>query len=145
MCPWSLKTSPLQVNGQELLPAAEYPSQEMVECLRQIGELSDKQTQVEKYVASVAESQQEMAGELAKVEHALPQKVSKEDLNIPEDLQDQLAMLKQGILKWSIYEFHIIKKIISTTEWRNKSKKVIVVKGSLKRQAWNNSGLLGFT
>ena len=97
MCPWSLKTSPLQVNGQELLPAAEYPSQEMVECLRQIGELSDKQTQVEKYVASVAESQQEMAGELAKVEHALPQKVSKEDLNIPEDLQDQLAMLKQGI------------------------------------------------
>ena len=145
MCPWSLKTSPLQVNGQELLPAAEYPSQEMVECLRQIGELSDKQTQVEKYVASVAESQQEMAGELAKVEHALPQKVSKEDLNIPEDLQDQLAMLKQGILKWSIYEFHIIKKIISTTEWRNKSKKVIVVKGSRKRQAWNNSGLLGFT
>ena len=106
----------MQVNGQELLPAAEYPSQEMVECLRQIGELSDKQTQVEKYVASVAESQQEMAGELAKVEHALPQKVSKEDLNIPEDLQDQLAMLKQGILKWSIYEFHIIKKIISTTE-----------------------------
>ena len=99
MCPWSLKTSPLQVNGQELLPAAEYPSQEMVECLRQIGELSDKQTQVEKYVASVAESQQEMAGELAKVEHALPQKVSKEDLNIPEDLQDQLAMLKQGIRK----------------------------------------------
>ena len=145
MCPWSLKTSPLQVNGQELLPAAEYPSQEMVECLRQIGELSDKQTQVEKYVASVAESQQEMAGELAKVEHALPQKVSKEDLNIPEDLQDQLAMLKQGILKWSIYEFHIIKKIISTTEWRNKSKKVILVKGSRKRQAWNNSGLLGFT
>ena len=117
----------------------------MVECLRQIGELSDKQTQVEKYVASVAESQQEMAGELAKVEHALPQKVSKEDLNIPEDLQDQLAMLKQGILKWSIYEFHIIKKIISTTEWRNKSKKVIVVKGSRKGQAWNNSGLLGFT
>ena len=99
MCPWSLKTSPLQVNGQELLPATEYPSQEMVECLRQIGELSDKQTQVEKYVASVAESQQEMAGELAKVEHALPQKVSKEDLNIPEDLQDQLAMLKQGIRK----------------------------------------------
>ena len=99
MCPWPLKTSPLQVNGQELLPAAEYPSQEMVECLRQIGELSDKQTQVEKYVASVAESQQEMAGELAKVEHALPQKVSKEDLNIPEDLQDQLAMLKQGIRK----------------------------------------------
>ena len=99
MCPWSLKTSPLQVNGQELLPAAEYPSQEMVECLRQIGELSDKQTQVEKYVASVAESQQEMAGELAKVERALPQKVSKEDLNIPEDLQDQLAMLKQGIRK----------------------------------------------
>ena len=99
MCPWSLKTSLLQVNGQELLPAAEYPSQEMVECLRQIGELSDKQTQVEKYVASVAESQQEMAGELAKVEHALPQKVSKEDLNIPEDLQDQLAMLKQGIRK----------------------------------------------
>ena len=99
MCPWSLKTSPLQVNGQELLPAAEYPSQEMVECLRQIGELSDKQTQVEKYVASVAASQQEMAGELAKVEHALPQKVSKEDLNIPEDLQDQLAMLKQGIRK----------------------------------------------
>ena len=145
MCPWSLKTSPLQVNGQELLPAAEYPSQEMVECLRQIGELSDKQTQVEKYVASVAESQQEMAGELAKVEHALPQKVSKEDLNIPEDLQDQLAMLKQGMLKWSIYEFHIIKKIISTTEWRNKSKKVIVVKGSCKGQAWNNSGLLGFT
>ena len=145
MCPWSLKTSPLQVNGQELLPAAEYPSQEMVECLRQIGELSDKQTQVEKYVASVAESQQEMAGELAKVEHALPQKVSKEDLNIPEDLQDQLAMLKQGILKWSIYEFHMIKKIISTTEWRNKSKKVIVVKGSCKGQAWNNSGLLGFT
>ena len=144
MCPWSLKTSPLQVNGQELLPAAEYPSQEMVECLRQIGELSDKQTQVEKYVASVAESQQEMAGELAKVEHALPQKVSKEDLNIPEDLQDQLAMLKQGILKWSIYEFHIIKKIISTTEWRNKSKKVIVVKESRKGQAWNNSGLLGF-
>ena len=145
MCPWSLKTSPLQVNGQELLPAAEYPSQEMVECLRQIGELSDKQTQVEKYVASVAESQQEMAGELTKVEHALPQKVSKEDLNIPEDLQDQLAMLKQGILKWSIYEFHIIKKIISTTEWRNKSKKVIVVKGSRKGQAWNNWGLLGFT
>ena len=145
MCPWSLKTSSLQVNGQELLPAAEYPSQEMVECLRQIGELSDKQTQVEKYVASVAESQQEMAGELAKVEHALPRKVSKEDLNIPEDLQDQLAMLKQGILKWSIYEFHIIKKIISTTEWRNKSKKVIVVKGSRKGQAWNNSGLLGFT
>ena len=145
MCPWSLKTSPLQVNGQELLPAAEYPSQEMVECLRQIGELSDKQTQVEKYVASVAESQQEMAGELAKVEHALPQKVSKEDLNIPEDLQDQLAMLKQGILKWSTYEFHMIKKIISTTEWRNKSKKVIVVKGSCKGQAWNNSGLLGFT
>ena len=145
MCPWSLKTSPLQVNGQELLPAAEYPSQEMVECLRQIGELSDKQTQVEKYVASVAESQQEMAGELAKVEHALPQKVSKEDLNIPEDLQDQLAMLKQGILKWSIYEFHMIKKIISTTEWRNKSKKVIVVKGSRKGQAWNNSGLQGFT
>ena len=99
MCPWSLKTSPLQVNGQELLPAAEYPSQEMVECLRQIGELSDKQTQVEKYVASVAESQREMAGELAKVEHALPQKLSKEDLNIPEDLQDQLAMLKQGIRK----------------------------------------------
>ena len=108
MCPWSLKTSPLQVNGQELLPAAEYPSQEMVECLRQIGELSDKQTQVEKYVASVAESQQEMAGELAKVEHALPQKVSKEDLNIPEDLQDQLAMLKQGIRKmvniWVSYD-----------------------------------------
>ena len=65
------------------------------------------QTQVEKHVASVVESQQEMAGELAKVEHALPQKVSKEDLNIPDDLQDQLAMLKQGILKWSIYEFHI--------------------------------------
>ena len=103
----SFKTSLLQVNGQELLPAAQYPSQEMVECLRQIGELSDKQTQVEKHVASVVESQQEMAGELAKVEHALPQKVSKEDLNIPDDLQDQLAMLKQGILKWSIYEFHI--------------------------------------
>ena len=97
----------MQVNGQELLPAAEYPSQEMVECLRQIGELSDKQTQVEKHVASVVESQQEMAGELAKVEHALPQKVSKEDLNIPDDLQDQLAMLKQGILKRSKYEFHI--------------------------------------
>ena len=127
----SFKTSLLQVNGQELLPAAEYPSQEMVECLRQIGELSDKQTQVEKHVASVVESQQEMAGELAKVEHALPQKVSKEDLNIPADLQDQLAMLKQGILKWSIYEFHIFQ--LQNEEIN--PKKVIVVKGSRERQA----------
>ena len=87
----------MQVITQELLPAADYPSQEMVECLRQIGELSDKHNAVEKHVASVVESQQVMAGELAKVEQALPQKVSKEDLNIPDDLQDQLAMLKQGV------------------------------------------------
>lgn len=87
----------MQVNVQELLPTAEYPSEEMVECLRQIGELSDKHSVVEKHVASVVETQQEMAGELAKVEQALPQKVSKEDLNIPDDLQDQLAMLKQGV------------------------------------------------
>ena len=43
------------------------------------------------------EAQEEMAGELAKVEETLPQKISKEDLNIPEDLQDQLALLKQGV------------------------------------------------
>lgn len=86
----------MQVNTQELLPTADYPSPEMVECLRQIGELSDKHNEVEKHVASVVESQQVMAGDLAKVEHALPHKVSKEDLNIPDDLQDQLAMLKQG-------------------------------------------------
>ncbi|KAL9985351.1 hypothetical protein ACROYT_G007743 [Oculina patagonica] len=85
---------------QENIPemsAADHPSQEMVECLRQIGELSDKHSIVEKNVAGVIESQQEIAGELAKVEQALPQKVSKEDLNIPDDLQDQLAMLKQGL------------------------------------------------
>ena len=86
----------MQVNAQELLPTVDYPSPEMVECLRQIGELSDKHSEVEKHVASVAESQQLMAGDLAKVEHVLPHKVSKEDLNIPDDLQDQLAMLKQG-------------------------------------------------
>ena len=78
------------------MPAVEHPSQEMMECLRQIGELSDKHTVVEKNITSVMESQQEMAGELAKVEQALPEKVSKEDLNIPDDLQDQLALLKQG-------------------------------------------------
>ena len=79
------------------MPATDYPSQEMVECLRQIGELSDKQSLVEKHVASIVESQQEMAGDLAKVEQALPQKVSKGDLNIPDDLQEQLAMLKQSM------------------------------------------------
>lgn len=82
----------------------DHPSQEMVECLRQIGELSDKHSEVEKNVASVMESQQEIAGELAKVEQALPLKVSKEDLNIPDDLQDQLAMLKQGMGKFSSQE-----------------------------------------
>ena len=78
----------------------DHPSQEMVECLRQIGELSDKHSIVEKTVAGVIESQQEIAGELAKVEQALPLKVSKGDLNIPDDLQDQLAMLKQGMRKF---------------------------------------------
>lgn len=86
-----------QVNVQELSPTAGYPSPEMVECLRQIGELSEKHNEVEKHVASVVESQQVMAGDLAKVEETLPRKVSKEDLNIPDDLQDQLAMLKQGV------------------------------------------------
>ena len=76
----------------------------MVECLRQIGELSDKQSIVEKNVASVIKSQQEIAGELAKVEQTLPLKVSKEDLNIPDDLQDQLAMLKQGMCKFFSWE-----------------------------------------
>ena len=93
-----------QVNILEL-SAEGHPSQEMVECLRQIGELSDKHSIVEKNVASVIESQKEIAGELAKVEQALPLKVSREDLNIPDDLQDQLAMLKQGtcmckIMSW---------------------------------------------
>ena len=87
------------------MSSTDHPSQEMVECLRQIGELSDKHSIVEKNVASVIESQQEIAGELAKVEQTLPLKVSKEDLNIPDDLQDQLAMLKQGIF---IYAFLII-------------------------------------
>lgn len=88
-----------QVNILEMSDE-DHPSQEMVECLRQIGELSDKHSEVEKNVASVMESQQEIAGELAKVEQALPLKVSKEDLNIPDDLQDQLAMLKQGMGKF---------------------------------------------
>lgn len=83
----------------------------MVECLKQIGELSDKHSVVEKNVASVIESQQQIAGELAKVEQALPQKVSKEDLNIPDDLQDQLAMLKQGmqipIIRKLIFRLHL--------------------------------------
>ena len=70
----------------------------MVECLRQIGELSEKHNEIEKHVASVVESQRVMVGDLAKVERALPHKVSKEDLNIPDDLQDQLAMLRQGVL-----------------------------------------------
>lgn len=96
-CPKTAFTRSTQVNTQELLPTTDYPSQEMVECLRQIGELSDKQSLVEKHVASIVESQQEMAGELAKVEQALPQKVSKGDLNIPDDLQEQLAMLKQSL------------------------------------------------
>ena len=88
-----------QVNILEL-SGEDHPSQEMVECLKQIGELSDKHSIVEKNVASVIESQQELAGELAKVEQALPLKVSREDLNIPDDLQEQLAMLKQGMCKF---------------------------------------------
>ena len=86
------------------MSAEGHPSQEMVECLRQIGELSDKHSIVEKNVASVIESQKEIAGELAKVEQALPLKVSREDLNIPDDLQDQLAMLKQGMCKFMSWE-----------------------------------------
>lgn len=92
-----------QVNILEL-SAEDHPSPEMVECLRQIGELSDKHSIVEKNVASVIESQKEIAGELAKVEQALPLKVSREDLNIPDDLQDQLAMLKQGMCKFLSWE-----------------------------------------
>ena len=73
-----------------------YPSAEMVECLRQISELSDKHSKVEKHLTTVTESQHVIAGTLSKVEQALPQKVSKEDLNVPDDLQEQLAILKQG-------------------------------------------------
>ena len=94
------------------MPAVDHPSQEMVECLKQIGELSDKHSIVEKEVASVMESQQEIAGELAKVEQTLPQKVSREDLNIPDDLQDQLAMLKQGTLANSWYEKGVVHYLI---------------------------------
>ena len=86
----------MQVNIQEM-PSVDHPSQEMVECLRQIGELSEKHSVIEKKITNVMEAQEEMAGELAKVEETLPQKISKEDLNIPEDLQDQLALLKQGV------------------------------------------------
>ena len=86
----------MQVNIQEM-PSVDHPSQEMVECLRQIGELSEKHSVIEKNITNVMEAQEEMAGELAKVEETLPQKISKEDLNIPEDLQDQLALLKQGV------------------------------------------------
>ena len=77
------------------MPSVDHPSQEMVECLRQIGELSEKHSVIEKKITNVMEAQEEMAGELAKVEETL--KISKEDLNIPEDLQDQLALLKQGV------------------------------------------------
>ena len=68
----------------------------MVECLKQISELSAKHNEVQKHLASVVESQQKIAREVSAVEQALPQKVGKEDLNIPEDLQEQLALLKQG-------------------------------------------------
>ncbi|XP_022797870.1 uncharacterized protein LOC111336105 [Stylophora pistillata] len=90
-------TRSTQVNIQEMPLVADHPSQEMVECLRQIGELSDKHNVVEKKIMNVMEAQEEIAGELAKVEETLPQKISKEDLHIPDDLQDQLALLKQGL------------------------------------------------
>ena len=79
------------------MPSVDHPSQEMVECLRQIGELSEKHSVIEKKTTKLMEAQEEIAGGLAKVEETLPQKISKEDLNIPEDLQDQLALLKQGV------------------------------------------------
>ena len=88
----------LQVNIEELFPTATagYPTPEMVECLKQISELSAKHNEVQKHLASVVESQQKIAREVSAVEQALPQKVGKEDLNIPDDLQEQLALLKQG-------------------------------------------------
>lgn len=88
----------MQVNVEELFSTAApgYPTPEMVECLRQISELSAKHNEVEKHLASVLESQQKIAGDLSTVEQALPQKIGKEDLNIPDDLQEQLALLKQG-------------------------------------------------
>ena len=88
----------LQVYGDILeRPCISHPSEEMVDCLRQIGELSEKHNSVVKNVVSLAESQQEIVGELARIEEALPQKVTKEELHIPDDLQDQLGMLKQGL------------------------------------------------
>ncbi|XP_068744363.1 restin homolog [Montipora capricornis] len=96
-CPKTAFTQSTQVNVEELHPSVGYPSAEMVECLRQISELSDKHSKVEKHLTTVTESQHVIAGTLSKVEQALPQKVSKEDLNIPDDLQEQLAMLKQGL------------------------------------------------
>lgn len=92
-------TQSTQVNIEELFPTATagYPTPEMVECLKQISELSAKHNEVQKHLASVVESQQKIAREVSAVEQALPQKVGKEDLNIPDDLQEQLALLKQGL------------------------------------------------
>ena len=67
-----------------------------MECLRQVGELSKHHNNIVQVMSGVQEMQQGIEGNLLRVERTLVQKVDKEEMRIPDDLQDQLAMLKKG-------------------------------------------------
>lgn len=85
-----------QVNAPEFGLTSAHPSPELVECLRQIAELSKHHEGMVQETSDLRALQQEINENVQRVEGDLQQKVDKKELNIPADLQDQLAMLKKG-------------------------------------------------
>ena len=75
---------------------AEHPSDEMVECLRQIGELTVRHDAVAEEVSNLSKNQEQFRGELVQVEQTLPNKLDKDQWSMPVGLQEQLERMKEG-------------------------------------------------
>ncbi|XP_028417053.1 uncharacterized protein LOC114541315 isoform X2 [Dendronephthya gigantea] len=74
------------------------PSPELLNQLNRIGELPKQYDDVAVQVSMMSELQTKLASDVHKVEvDILPRKVDKEDLQLPENLVEQISMLKQGL------------------------------------------------
>ncbi|XP_028402511.1 uncharacterized protein LOC114525384 [Dendronephthya gigantea] len=74
------------------------PSPELLNQLNRIGELPKQYDDVAVQVSMMSELQTKLASDVHKVEvDILPRKVDKEDLQLPENLIEQISMLKQGL------------------------------------------------
>ena len=77
-------------------PQNAHPSPEMVECLRQIAELTKHHDVLAQATSELRAQQRETSEEMRRMEGGLRDEVYKQQLRIPEDLQDQLDELKRG-------------------------------------------------